>query len=41
MKLVLQRVSKAAVIIDNKVYSSIGKGILLLVGIESYDEKIF
>jgi len=40
MKLVLQRVSKAAVIIDNKVYSSIGKGILLLVGIESYDEKI-
>ncbi len=40
MKLVLQRVSKAAVIIDNKVYSSIGKGILLLVGIESHDEKI-
>ena len=37
MKFVIQRVSKAAVIIDNTIYSSINEGILLLVGIEDND----
>ena len=37
MKFVIQRVSKAAVIIDNMIYSSINEGILLLVGIEDND----
>ena len=37
MKFVIQRVSKATVIIDNMVYSSINEGILLLVGIEDND----
>ena len=37
MKFVIQRVSKATVIIENMVYSSINEGILLLVGIEDND----
>ena len=37
MKFVIQRVSKATVIIDNMAYSSINEGILLLVGIEDND----
>ena len=37
MKFVIQRVSKAAVIINNMIYSSINEGILLLVGIEDND----
>lgn len=40
MKLVIQRVTNAAVIINKKKYSSIGNGILLLVGIEPNDEKL-
>ena len=40
MKLVLQRVAKEKVIINNKQYASIGNGILLLVGIEPEDEKL-
>ena len=39
MKFVIQRVSKATVIIDNMVYSSINEGILLLVGIEDNDNE--
>tara|TARA_B100000953_G_C17787926_1_gene347804 strand:+ start:72 stop:518 length:447 start_codon:yes stop_codon:yes gene_type:complete len=37
MKFVIQRVSKATVIIDDIIYSSINEGILLLVGIEDND----
>jgi len=37
MKFVIQRVSKATVIIDDMIYSSINEGILLLVGIEDND----
>ena len=37
MKFVIQRVSKASVIIDKKKYSSIGNGLLLLIGIEVDD----
>jgi D-aminoacyl-tRNA deacylase len=37
LKAVIQRVSEAAVTIDNSVYSSIKKGILILVGIEDAD----
>eukprot|EP00439_Symbiodinium_sp_Y106_P019343 s508_g2.t1 len=34
MKLVIQRVTRASVVIDEKIHSSIGKGLLLLLGIE-------
>ena len=37
MKFVIQRVSKATVIINDMIYSSINEGILLLVGIEDND----
>lgn len=37
MKIVLQRVKKASVTIDEKVYSDIQAGLLLLVGIEDSD----
>ena len=40
VKLVLQRVKKAKVIINNKQHSSISNGILLLVGIEPEDEQL-
>tara|TARA_B100001142_G_C13939767_1_gene502732 strand:+ start:177 stop:620 length:444 start_codon:yes stop_codon:yes gene_type:complete len=40
MKLVIQRVLKAKVFIDKKIYSSIDHGILLLVGFEKNDEKL-
>ena len=39
MKFVIQRVSKASVIIDRKIYSSIRNGILLLIGIEVGDNN--
>tara|TARA_B100002052_G_scaffold236269_1_gene219674 strand:- start:128 stop:568 length:441 start_codon:yes stop_codon:yes gene_type:complete len=39
MKFVLQRVSKASVIIDNSIYSSINNGLLLLIGIEKNDNE--
>ena len=39
MKLVLQRVKKSSVTIDNKIYSEINKGIMILVGIEKGDTK--
>ena len=39
MKFVLQRVSKASVIIDNSIYSSINNGLLLLMGIEKNDNE--
>lgn len=37
MKVLIQRVNEASVTIDSKVYSSIKKGILALVGIEKGD----
>ena len=39
MKLLIQRVKNASVTIDNKIYSSINKGILGLLGVEKYDTK--
>ncbi|WVQ71580.1 D-tyrosyl-tRNA(Tyr) deacylase [Cryptococcus sp. DSM 104548] len=38
MKAVLQRVVNASVAVDGKTISSIGKGLLVLVGIDRYDE---
>ena len=40
MKFVIQRVSKAKVIINKKIYSSINKGLLLLAGFESTDAEL-
>jgi D-aminoacyl-tRNA deacylase len=38
MRLVIQRVSKASVTIENKVHSSIQNGLMVLAGIEDLDE---
>ena len=40
MKALIQRVKKASVTIDGKLYSKIDKGILVLLGVEKGDEKI-
>lgn len=37
MRVVIQRVSEASVTIDGKVHAKIGKGLLVLVGIEDAD----
>lgn len=37
MRVLIQRVSEASVTIDKKIYSSISKGLLILVGIENDD----
>ena len=39
MKALIQRVKRASVTIDNKLYSEIGKGLLVLLGVEKDDEK--
>ena len=39
MKVVIQRVLKASVEIDNKSYSSINSGLLVLLGIEDLDDS--
>lgn len=39
MRIVIQRVSQASVTIEGKVKSKIGKGYLILVGIESADNE--
>ena len=38
MRLIIQRVAHASVTINGKVKSSIGKGLLILVGIEDADD---
>lgn len=38
MRIVVQRVESASVSIDNKVYSSINKGMMILLGIEDSDD---
>lgn len=40
MKGLIQRVKRASVTIDNELYSSIGSGLLVFVGVEKEDEKI-
>jgi D-aminoacyl-tRNA deacylase len=39
MRIVLQRVSEASVTIEKKLHSEIGKGFLLLLGVEEADDK--
>jgi len=39
MRVVIQRVSKASVMVDAKIISEIGKGMLILVGIEDEDNQ--
>lgn len=39
MRLLIQRVAEASVIIDNKTYSNIKNGLLVFVGIEEKDSK--
>ncbi len=39
MRLLIQRVSEASVTIDGKTKSSIGKGLLVFLGIEDCDTK--
>lgn len=39
MRIVMQRVSEASVTIDEKLFSSIGKGLLILLGIEDVDSE--
>jgi len=38
MKALIQRVSKASVTIDGEIYSEIGAGMLILLGVEKQDE---
>ena len=39
MRTVLQRVSKASVTVDGEIVSSIGNGLLVLLGVEDADAK--
>ena len=39
MKALIQRVKRAAVTIDGSLYSSIGYGLLVFVGVEKSDDK--
>ena len=40
MKALIQRVKRASVTIDGELYSSIGAGLLVFVGVEKADEKM-
>ena len=40
MRVVIQRVSQASVIIDDKKVASINAGLLVLLGIENQDTKL-
>ena len=40
MKVVIQRVSKASVSVDNKIIASIQQGVLILLGIEAQDTQV-
>ncbi len=40
MKALIQRVKHSSVTIDGQLYSKIGKGILVLLGVEKGDDKI-
>ena len=40
MKTVIQRVSNASVTIEGKIHSEIGKGLLVLLGIEDADDHV-
>ncbi len=40
MKALVQRVKSASVTIEDELYSQIGKGLLVFVGVEKTDEKI-
>ena len=39
MRVVLQRVSEASVTIEGKIHAEIGKGLLILLGIEDEDDR--
>lgn len=39
MRVLIQRVASCALSIDNNIYSSIGKGLLVLIGIEDADTR--
>ncbi len=40
MRAIIQRVSEAKVSVDNEVVGAIGKGLLVLIGIENNDSKV-
>jgi len=39
MRVVIQRVSEASVKVDNKIVGAIGKGLMLLIGVDESDEN--
>jgi D-tyrosyl-tRNA(Tyr) deacylase len=39
MRVVIQRVSEASVKVDNQIVGEIGKGLMLLIGVDENDEN--